>query len=296
MTTPMNWIAFRLWILGFALGLSQFGAAAAAGDPVPLTREHVDLRILYAPGTTNELYLVARDEDGATNYASTNVVLVVRRAGETVIPPGFEVFGEPGSPFWILPASQDPEVLYLGVSAEGLPRNVLAEPLSIRLVRVQAPGWFFVWQFDPDGSLDMKMDSRNGIGPADVIQPIVGSHGHFNWGFSSNGFCDVTFRVEGRLLGATTNLTAADTTFRFAVEPLPPNPPEPAFLSQVVASAGQLTCELSGTAGAIYRLQMSPDLVKWEDGPAVTAAELPIAVSVAIPQSDATIFLRAVSP
>ena len=292
----MNWIALRLRLLGFALGLSLFGAVAAEGDPVLLLREHVDLRILYSPGTTNELYLVARDEDGATNYASTNVVLVVRRAGETVIPPGFEVFGEPGSPFWILPASQDPELLYLGVSAEGLPRNVFAEPLSVQLVRVQAPGWFFVWQFDPDGSLDMKMDSRNGIGPADGIQPIVGSHGHFNWGFSSNGFCDVTFRVEGRLLGATTNLTAAETTFRFAVEPLPPAPPEPAFLSQVTASAGQLTCALSGTAGAVYRLQTSLDLVKWEDGSAVTAGESPVAVSVTIPDRAGALFLRAVSP
>ena len=287
---PAAWLR-RL--LGFVLGVSLFAAAAAEVDPVLLTREHVDIRILYAPGTTNELYLVARDEDGATNYASTNVVLVVRQAGETVIPPGFEVFGEPGSPFWILPASQDPELLYLGVSAEGLPRGVFAEPLSIQLVRVQAPGWFFVWQFDPDGSLAMKMDSRDGIGPADVIQPIVGSHAHFNWGFSSNGVYEVTFRVEGRLLGSTTNLTAADTTFRFAVEPLPPAPPEPAFLSQVAASAGRLSCELSGTAGAVYRLQTSPDLVKWEDGPAVTAAEGPVPVSVPLQGSDGILFLRA---
>lgn len=294
-------VQFLRWMLApvvAALIAAPAGAAGAAdlGGRVPLTREHVDLRILYAPGTTNELYLVARDEDHATNYASTNVVLMVGRSAEVTLPEGFPEFGEPGAPFWILPASQDVQLLYLGISAEGLPRNTFDEPLAVRLESVQAPGSFFVYQFDPGGGLEMKMDSRNGIGPEDAVYPIVGSHAHFNWGFSSNGFYEVTFRVEGRLRGATTNLAAADTTFLFAVEPLPPAPPEPATLTQVAVVEGQLTCELTGTPGVTYRLQTSPDLLAWTNGPEVVGATTRVPVAVPLPEGPSPLFLRALSP
>lgn len=290
----MNPIARLLPVGCLFCAISAFTASAAVDGPVLLARQHVDLRILYAPGTTNELFLVAHDGDQATNYVSTQVVLGVRAPAETVIPPGFEIFGDPGSPFWILPASQDPELLYLGVSAEGLPRNTFEEPLSVQLVDVTAPGWFFAWQFDPNGTLNLNMDSRDGIGPADVIQPIVGSHAHFNWGFSSNGLYGVTFRVEGRLRGATTNLLAVNTTFQFAVEPLPP---EPATLSAVALSGDRLTCDLRGTPGIAYRLQTSPDLRSWTDGPEVTAGWDPVPVSAALPAgAGSLLFLRALSP
>ncbi|HAB19406.1 MAG TPA: choice-of-anchor M domain-containing protein [Verrucomicrobiota bacterium] len=283
---------FVVVVIGLVAGLRV--ASASVGDRVPLSREHVDLRIIYAPGTTNELYLIARDEDHATNYASTNVVLVVGAAAEVELPEGFPEFGEPGAPFWILPATQDPQLLYLGVSAEGLPRNTFEEPLAVQLVDVRAPGWFFLYQFDQSG-LVMKMDSRNGIGPEDATYPIVGSHEHLNWGFSSNGLYEVTFRVEGRLRGATTNLAAADTTFVFAVEPLP-TPPAPATLTEVKVTGDFLTCDLIGESGVKYRIQTSPNLESWADGAEITAEATP--VRLAVPGSDGTapLFLRVVSP
>ena len=145
-------IASILWLL------SVQGADGL--DRIRLSQDHVDLRIQYQPGSTNELELMVRDRDRATNYATTNVVLVVREMAETPIPSGFEQFGEPGSPLWILPASQDPGLLFLGISGEGLPSGVFAEPPAIRLREVRGPGWFFLWQFDPSGGLNMILDSE----------------------------------------------------------------------------------------------------------------------------------------
>jgi len=281
-------LVFALWTLGVR--------SADTGEPVRLTNEHVDLRVLYVPGTTNELFLVVHDGDARTNYASTNVVLVVREAARTEIPQGFEQFGEPGSPIWILPSSQDPLLLYLGLSGEGLPSGTFAEPPVIHLRNVQAPSAFFVWQFGSGGELNMRMDSRNGIGPDDAISVLVGSHSHFNWGFTSNGVYEVTFQVEGRRIGATTNLVTQPTTFRFEVQPVPVGPAAPAVLSQVFADATHLHCELTGDAGALYQVQSSPDLTVWTNVERVTAGSAPVPVLVPLTGAGDPLFVRALSP
>lgn len=144
----------------------------------------------------------------------------------------------------------------------------------------------------------MFMDSRDGIDPEDVIAAPVGGHGHFYWGFTSNGFFEVTFRVEGRLAGAATNLLAADTSFRFAVEPLPPEPP-PAALAVIGvdgAETNQLVCRLTGAVGVAYRVLTSRDLRVWDEGPEVVAAATPVEFMVSLPESgEQPFFLRAVA-
>ena len=273
--------------------LSVHGADAL--DRIWLSQQHVDLRIQYNPGSTNELELRVRDRDQATNYATTNVVLVVREIAETPIPSGFEQFGEPGSPLWILPASQDPGLLFLGISGEGLPTGVFAEPPAIRLREVRGPGWFFLWQFDPSGGLNMILDSRTGIGPDSSVRPSLGGHGHYNWGFSSNGWYEVTFQVEGRLSGAATNLVAAPNRLLFAVEPLPPEPPTPAHLKVIDIQEGMLRCQLIGTPGLSYQVEHSENLLQWAQGSVVVAQTDPVAVSVPLPARGAPVFVRAVS-
>lgn len=287
----MNPVVLLLLLVGLVVPLRSRAAQSAGDTPVLLSRAHLDLRITYEPGGTNELSMVVNDEAQATRYRPGDVVLVVRSSAETVIPEGFEEFGSPGSPLWILPASPDPELLFLGFSAEGLPQGVFDEPFAIRLVSVEAPGSFFVWRFGAEGNLDMSMNSRDGIGPQDVVHTVPGSHGDYNWGFSSNGWYSVTFQVEGRLRGASTNLTAGLNTFRFAVEPLPASA---ASLSRIAVAADQLTADLAGTPGARYQLQTSDNLTTWIDGATITAAEESVPVSVAIPTGQGTLFLRAV--
>ncbi len=287
---------FAGWLgLVFAFWMrSALGAEEA--QSVHLINQHADFRAVYAPGTTNELYLVVHDSDGQTNYASTNVVLVVRESARTEIPPGFETFGEAGSPIWILPASQDPQLLYLGISGEGLPSGTFADPPVMELKAVQAPGWFFVWQFGSGGDLNLRMDSRNGIGTEDAMPIIAGSHAHVNWGFTRNGVFEVTLQMKGRLAGSATNLVTQPSIFRFEVEPVPVGPAAPAVLSNVIAVEGQLRCDLTGEPGALYQLQSSFDLVSWSDVERVTAGSSALPVSVALPVDGRPLFLRATNP
>jgi surface-anchored protein len=51
---------------------------------------------------------------------------------------------------------------------------------------------------------------------------LLGSHEHFNWGFSSTGVYSATFQVTGQRVGEATNISSLEHTFVFHVQPLPP--------------------------------------------------------------------------
>ena len=290
----MNWFLACL----ASAGLMVFGSVSHGGilqERVVLTRAHVDLVVEYAPGTSNELLLNFHDDDTGLHHSPTHVVILARSHSETVIPNGLEQLGVPGSPFWILPSSQNPELVHLGVSAEELPQGIFQESPRIRLLNVQAQGDFFVWQFDDSGGLAMRINSKDGITSEDFLQPVVGSHLHCNWGFSASGYFEVTFQVEGRLAGATTNLLSLPTTVVFAVEPLPQDPPAPAVLQNVILNSDSMVCELSGQGGVTYRIQTSSDLQVWSDRLSLQAGATPTPVTLGRSSSDKTVFVRAVA-
>ena len=274
------------------------GSVAYGGilqERVVLTRAHVDLALEYAPGTNNELFLKFHDEDAGLSYSPTNVVIVARSSSETVIPNGLEQLGVAGSPFWILPSSQNPELVHLGVSAEALPQGIFEESPRIRLLNVQAQGAFFVWQFDDSGGLAMRINSKDGMTSEDFLQPAVGSHLHCNWGFSASGYYEVSFQVEARLAGAKTNLLSLPTTVVFAVEPLPQDPPSAAVLQNTILNSDSMVCELSGPVGVTYRIQTSSDLQVWSDRMSLQAGATPTLVTLGRSSSDKTVFVRAVA-
>lgn len=122
---------------------------------------------------------------------------------------------------WILPQTQNPELLFLGVSAEEVPSGLLDGPISIRLLRFEGPGYFMMWQATGPGQFNIRVDTRDGLTGEDVLTPLVGSHEHLNWGFSTSGVYCTTWQVSGRRLGQTTNITSLETTFLFHVLPLP---------------------------------------------------------------------------
>ena len=290
----MNWFLACVGAASLVVsGLVAYGGILQ--ERVVLTRAHVDLAMEYAPGTNNELFLKFHDEDAGLSYSPTEVVIVARSPSETVIPNGLEQLGVVGSPFWILPSSQNPELVHLGVSAEALPPGVFQESPRIRLLNVQARGSFFVWQFDDSGGLAMRINSKDGITSEDFLQPVVGSHLHCNWGFSASGYCEVTFQVEGRLAGATTNLLSLPTTVVFAVEPLPLDPPQAAVLQNTILNSDSMVCELSGQVGVTYRIQTSSDLQIWSDRMSVQAGATPTPVTLGLSSSDKTVFVRAVA-
>lgn len=204
----------------FLLSLTASAVIHAEEPPVLLTTTHGDIRIAYDAASGTLTNLVIRDGDAAHTYQAEKAILVVAEEAKLTLPPGTP-FGEGGDPLWVLPASQDPSLLYLGISGEGIPGGTFSGAFTLHLKSVQGPGDFFVWQAGQVGGLQVLFNSADGISTADQMAVISGSHGHYNWGFTTSGVYQVTFQAEGRKTGQSTNLLSPETTFTFHVLPLP---------------------------------------------------------------------------
>lgn len=247
------------------------GLAVHAADPVRLTTAHVDIRIVDRPGQSNRLDLQIVDEDSGITYPSTNAILVLPTSARINIPEGFDVFGPSGSPLWVLPQSQDPSLLYLGISAEGIAGGDLESRFDIQLVDVQGPGHFFVWQFDTFSNLVMAMNSRDGIDDADRVRPLVGGHEHFNWGFTASGYHEISVRISNRIAGSTNVVSSGLIPLRFGVEPYTlPTPAQPATLDAIVGADGLLGLHLTGSPSRSYPIEASTDMANWSGAGSIT--------------------------
>lgn len=247
---------------------------------VDLTNEHVDLRALYDPTATNQLSIVAVDEDHRSNYQSNEVHLVVEEAAKFSLPAGTP-FGNAGDPFWIIPQSQDPNLLYLGLSTETIPAGVFSGNLNFQLKSLDGPGNMYVWQSDSTGNLHIYYNTADGISEADSHSSIIGSHAHFNWGFTANGTYQVSLQVSGQLAGGGT-ISSLPTKFTFQVLPLPTNaPPTNVQLSrpQLSSTAG-FSFAITGAVNHACDIETSVDLVTWTLVTTVTPLMSPQTVTI----------------
>lgn len=205
-------------------GLLAGGTALAS--PVVFTHQHIDLRIAYSPAAEPALQLVISDDESLprTDHDLTNAVLVIAESARLSLPVDLPPLGNAGDPLWVIPASQNPELPYLGVSAEGNPTGVFDGPLQLLLRQVEGPGQFFLWQAEL-GGLQFLMNTRDGVDETDVYFQPVNGHSHLDWGFTTSGVYRLTFQASGRRLGETTNLLSAPATLTLHLLPLPPASP-----------------------------------------------------------------------
>jgi hypothetical protein len=282
---------------GTALVAAGLGALSVQSAEVPpflrvgeprhvLTTEHVDLKVVLAPEGTNLLQLVLRDHLRSTNRPALRTAMRVPEAARLSIPEGFEGLGPAGSDLWVLPASQDPRFLYLGLSTEGL--ALPPQTLDLFVRRIDGPAHFCIWQFDGAGGLSLSVQSRDGLTESDRLQLPVGSHAHHNLGLSASGVTTVWLQARATVGG--TNAWSPETPFVFSVEPLPALPSRLAFAPPV--SSGSIDLSLTGTPGRTTRLETSTNLVEWESLGPVTADFDPVVLTLPAPVASPTRFFR----
>lgn len=189
----------------------------AADTVTVLTVEHTDLVVLHQPDQTPPLRLAARAE---TTLEATNVLLTVAESARLSVPDNanFAFLGAVGDPIWILPASQNRNLLYMGFASDAASPPLTAYATNV-LAHVSAPGRFFVWQTS-SGVPNVFIDAGPGeSGPTNRVPVANPGHAHYNFGFSTSGVYRVTFRAEAAL--ATGGLIqGTNDTFVFHVAPL----------------------------------------------------------------------------
>lgn len=251
-----------------------------------LSNEHVDLKLALAPEGTNLLQLVIRDHLRSTNRAVLQTAIRVPEAARLSIPEGFESLGPAGSDLWVLPASQDPRLLYLGLSTEGL--ALPSQTLDLFVRRIDGPAHLCIWQFDGAGGLSLSVQSRDGLTESDRLQLPVGSHAHHNLGLSASGVTTVWLQTRATVGG--TNAWSPETPILFSVEPVPETPFRLGTPRRV--SADSLEVTLTGTPGHTTRLETSTNLVEWESLGPVTADFDPVVLTLPAPVASPTRFFR----
>lgn len=131
---------------------------------------------------------------------------------------GFEFTGAPGgSQIWVLPQNSSPNVPFLGLATEELESDDWLSPIQIALTSVvQAPanGYFSLWQSTFLGT-QLKFDTFDGLGSDDQFDFPVGSHDHFNYGFTQPGVYKLELTFSGT--HATDGFQSASGVFMFLV-------------------------------------------------------------------------------
>ncbi|HVR34308.1 MAG TPA: choice-of-anchor M domain-containing protein [Methylomirabilota bacterium] len=203
------------------ISLTASTTLQAQFDFVTLTNQHADVLIGYDAEAFNPLSFVIRNDDDGSILFSNEVRLAVSEAGQLSLPPDTP-FGDAGDPIWILPQSQNADLLFLGLSGDGLPLNVFSEPVKLSLLNAEGPGDFFLWQSGSIGSFDVRINTRDGLTAADNTLVFAGGHDHYNWGFTSTGSYHLTFQASGTTQPDGIPVTSPETTFVFDVLPLRP--------------------------------------------------------------------------
>lgn len=190
---------------------------------------HNDLAVDYDPETGWKAYI--HDYDTGIERDAFSTVYEITASARQTVPndPDYAPLGKPGDTVWIIPEIYDPQIIYLGIGAPLLSRNLFAGGLSnrgqisMRLVDVAgsgpaAGGSLSLWQsgFPPR----FYFTSADGLGPDDALEAVTANfHAHYNWGFTQPGLYRLTFEFSGQLTPALGGLmTSTRVTYTFQIE------------------------------------------------------------------------------
>ncbi|MGW0819907.1 choice-of-anchor M domain-containing protein [Streptomyces sp. NPDC002845] len=130
-------------------------------------------------------------------YEPGEVVLHVKPAAKRRITAGYEFLGAVGDPVWWLPLQQLDGLVWPGWSTEEFAKADVDGSIGYRLDKVQGPGAVAVFNSDSFGSLDVRLNSGDGL--PDTLAHSVHSHSHWNWTFAGEGVYRTTFTVSATL-------------------------------------------------------------------------------------------------
>ena len=178
-------------------------ASSLLNDPVEIARGHLDVRLTQASGEGGLTYGLAVKDDSLTN-ARTSVLRTVGSTTLGVAPnarfvrpaslsdPSYDVLGPVGTATYVLPETQKSDIVWPGLSTEGIDYAALPEGADLTLHLAQAPEGARVAFFQGGtfgAGAKVHFESTKGDG---VVHTTEATHMHGNWVFSAPG----TYRIE----------------------------------------------------------------------------------------------------
>ena len=205
------------------MAIIGIGSFDARGDFVEYSRGHADIRLRF---DGSGIVLEWQFDSGAVLGGNTLTSSIrmepsgayarVGDAARFVVTGPVEFLGvNSGSTIWRLPAIQNTALPFLGTSSEGLSGfNPAFTANSLKLTGFAGPGNFALWQNESFGPPTVLFRTNNGLANDDIIIPAIGSHAHYDWGFTSEGVYDLTILATANRGSEVFTDTG---TFRFVV-------------------------------------------------------------------------------
>ncbi|NED13012.1 choice-of-anchor M domain-containing protein [Streptomyces sp. SID9124] len=178
-------------------------AADAATDEVHSERTvidngHVDaIAPRMVDGRFRTLFKDSRTTDVVWREPSS-VIMHLTDKGELTIPEdGYDFLGAPGDMVYMIPQTQNPDVLWAGWSTEAFQEADLRGPFELSLNSVEGPGSLLLFGWSPFGEPEMKCDSSDGL--PDAYSVPARTHEHSNWVFTQPGVYRLGFSFSATL-------------------------------------------------------------------------------------------------
>ena len=207
------WIAW-VWLLvnaGTALGVTT------------LSDGHIDVFEVHYDSSVSptEFALHIHDHVSETHFEPAEVILQVNESSYFASPAG--LVSILGASAYILPATQEADMLYGGVSAAGPSGVFQNNRFKIQMVSAGSanPGNFSMYRFSGAGALQVGLQSIGGSVSVNEVTIPIGGHEHWNWGFSAPGTYTFEFQGLGVKSADFSILETARELFTFNVIPEP---------------------------------------------------------------------------
>ena len=206
------------------LTLLLFGTTPASATTV-ISTGHIDgFDIDYAGGN---LTLDIRDNTvnpANDDLPAANAQLGVLPGALSTVPSGssFACLGTAGAPVYLLPQSQNVNLLWPGWDANDVPSGVLTNnKVALQLVSSTMPaGARFALYTTSLGSASFKFNTNTAPGCQITSWPSggisQGTHGHGWWAFSTAGTYTLTFRATATTTGGVAK-SSGNQTYTFVV-------------------------------------------------------------------------------
>jgi surface-anchored protein len=224
--------------------IRQLGLAAllttglASQAQTILTNQHADIGVTYEGGAWNlHIHNETEDIEYSPPSGLNGAILQVGSAAASSVSvnPLFSFLGPAGSSVWILPNTQNPNLIFLGFGAEELATGLfVGDSVNMALHSISGPGEFAVFDYDFFGNPTALMNTRDGITAGDSVSLAAGAHNDLNWAFSAPGTYTVNFEASGTLVDGNVFTASGPVGYTFEVMAVP----EPS--SMALAGVGAL--------------------------------------------------------
>lgn len=195
------------------------GGPAQATAVVTISQGHVD--VIGVAYEDDALHVHVHDEtvEPDVEREPEDVKFQVLGTAKTTVPddPAYGFLGTPGAPVWVLPQTQNPDLLWPGIGAEELEPGVFKDDtVKICFRAIRGPGDVALYTEDAFGQpANVLVDSGDGL--PDSISLRAGDHLHANWAFEKAGHYRLLVSATGTLAANNQTVTSGLSVYHFQV-------------------------------------------------------------------------------